>query len=131
MFTFTQEDEKKIEKIVEKYPVKQSALLPLLTLVQRREGYISPEAMQAIGKKLDLSPGYVQSVMSFYTMYHTEPTGKYIILFCHNISCQLNGADDLFAYTGQKLGVIGGGTTEDNKLRFIRKNVLPPVAVLR
>ena len=68
MFTFTQEDENKIEKIVEKYPVKQSALLPLLTLVQRREGYISPEAMQAIGQKLDVSPGYVQSVMSFYTM---------------------------------------------------------------
>jgi NADH-quinone oxidoreductase subunit E len=131
MFTFTQEDENKIEKIVEKYPVKLSALLPLLTLVQRREGYISPEAMQAIGKKLDVSPGYVQSVMSFYTMYHTEPTGKYIILFCHNISCQLNGADDLFAYTGQKLGVIGGGTTKDSKFTLIRKNVLPPVAVLR
>ena len=52
MFAFTQEDENKIEKIVKKYPVKQSALLPLLTLVQCREGYISPEAMQAIGKKL-------------------------------------------------------------------------------
>ena len=113
MFTFTQEEENKIEKIVNKYPVKQSALLPLLTLVQRRDGYIKPEAMKAIGKKLELSPGYVQSVMSFYTMYHTEPPGKHIILFCHNISCQLNGADDLFAYTGQKLGVNGGGTTAD------------------
>ncbi len=89
MFTFTQEDENKIEKIVAKYPVKLSALLPLLTLVQRREGYISPEAMQAIGQKLDVSPGYVQSVMSFYTMYHTEPTGKYIIVFCINSRCIL------------------------------------------
>jgi NADH:ubiquinone oxidoreductase subunit E len=115
MFMFTEEDENKIKKIVKKYPVKQSALLPLLTMVQRREGYIGPEAMQAIGKKLDLSAGYVQSVMSFYTMYHTEPTGKYIILFCHNISCQLNGADDLFAYTGKKLDVNGGGTTTDKK----------------
>jgi len=124
MFAFTQEDENKIEKIVEKYPVKQSALLPLLTLVQRREGYISHEAMQAIGEKLDLSTGYVQSVMSFYTMYHTEPTGKYIILFCHNISCQLNGADDLFAYTGQKLGVNGGGTTEDKKFTLHKEECL-------
>ncbi len=48
MFTFTQEEEKKIEKIIGKYPVKRSALLPLLTLVQRREGYISPDAMKAI-----------------------------------------------------------------------------------
>ena len=56
MFTFTPEDEKQIEKIVGKYPVKRSALLPLLTLVQRRDGYISPEAMKAIGGKLELSP---------------------------------------------------------------------------
>jgi NADH-quinone oxidoreductase E subunit len=124
MFVFTSEDENKIEKIVKKYPVKRSALLPLLTLVQRREGYISPEAMQAIGEKLDLSPGYVQSVMSFYTMYHTEPTGKYIILFCHNISCQLNGADNLFAYTGKKLGVSGGGTTKDNQFTLQKEECL-------
>ena len=124
MYVFTQEDENKIENIVRKYPVKQSALLPLLTLVQRRDGYISPEAMQAIGKKLDLSPGYVQSVMSFYTMYHTEPTGKYIILFCHNISCQLNGADDLVAYTGNKLGVNSGGTTKDKKFTLHKEECL-------
>ena len=80
--------------------------------------------MQAIGKKLELSPGYVQSVMSFYTMYHAEPTGKYIILFCHNISCQLNGADDLFAYTGKKLSVIGGGTTTDKKFTLHKEECL-------
>ena len=124
MFIFTQEDEKKIDKIVKKYPFKQSALLPLLTLVQRRDGYVSPEAMRAIGGKLELSPGYVQSVMSFYTMYHSEPTGKYIILFCHNISCQLNGADDLFAHTGEKLGVKGGGTTKDKKFTLHKEECL-------
>ena len=52
MFTFTQEDENKIEKIVEKYPVKQSALLPLLTLVQRREGYIAPKQCRRSVKSL-------------------------------------------------------------------------------
>lgn len=124
MFAFTQEDEKNIDKIIRKYPVKQSALLPLLTLVQWREGFISSEAMQAIGNKLDLSPGYVQSVMSFYTMYHAEPTGKYIILFCHNISCQLNGADDLFAYTSNKLNVNGGGTSADKKFTLHKEECL-------
>ena len=124
MFTFTPEDEKQIEKIVGKYPVKQSALLPLLTLVQRRDGYVSPEAMKAIGGKLELSPAYVQSVMSFYTMYHTHPTGKYIILFCHNISCQLNGADDLLAYTSKKLGIDVGGTTKDKKFTLHREECL-------
>ncbi|MCH8157179.1 MAG: NAD(P)H-dependent oxidoreductase subunit E [Nitrospinae bacterium] len=124
MLVFTQEEDKKIEKIIGKYPVKQSALLPLLTLVQRRDGYINPDAMKAIGQKLNLSPAYVQSVMSFYTMYHAHPTGKYIILFCHNISCQLNGADELLKYTSEKLGIEVGGTTTDKKFTLHREECL-------
>ena len=124
MFAFTQEEEKKIEKIIGKYPVKRSALLPLLTLVQRREGYISPDAMKAVGQKLELSPAYVQSVMSFYTMYHTHPTGKYIILFCINISCQLNGADELMQYASEKLDIKAGETTTDKKFTLHREECL-------
>ena len=123
-FVFSEKQEKEIEGILAKYPFKKSAMLPLLTLVQRAERVVSPDAMVAISDKLDCSPAYVQSVMSFYTMYHTEPTGKYIILFCHNISCQLNGADNLFAYTGQKLGVSGGGTTEDKKFTLHKEECL-------
>jgi NADH-quinone oxidoreductase E subunit len=124
MFVFTSEEKNKIEKIVGRYPVKQSALLPLLTLVQRRDGYVSPEAMEAIGKELELSPAYVQSVMSFYTMYHAQPTGKYIILFCHNISCQLNGADELLKYTAKKLATDVGGTTTDKKFTLHQEECL-------
>ena len=89
-YKFTEDQEKEISGILEKYPVKTSALLPLLTLVQRSDQLVSPGAMVAIGEKLDVSPAYVQSVMSFYTMYHTKKVGKYMILFCINISCQLN-----------------------------------------
>ena len=126
MFVFSKEDEKQIEKILNKYPVEQkrSALLPLLTLVQRREKHVSPDAMREIGRKLDLSPAYVQSVCTFYTMYSATPVGKYLILFCINISCQLNGCDELLAHTARKLNIEIGGTTEDMKFTLHREECL-------
>ena len=64
MFAFTEASETRIEKIMAKYPPERkiSALLPLLTLAQAQEGYITPEAMTEIGKRLDVSPAYVESV---------------------------------------------------------------------
>ena len=103
---------------------KNSALLPLLELAQRQEGYITPEAMEEIAKRLDLSPAYVQSVSSFYTMFHAKPVGKYVIQFCKNISCYLNGSDSLLDYTAQKLGIQVGETTADKKFTLLKEECL-------
>ena len=100
-FTFSAEQEKEIEHIFAKYPFKKSAMLPLLTLVQRAERRVSPEAMVAISKNMDCSPAYVQSVMSFYTMYHAEKVGKYMILFCINISCSFKGGENIMHTRGE------------------------------
>ncbi len=123
-FTFSEKQEKEITGILSKYPFKKSAMLPLLTLVQRAERVISPEAMVAISEKLSCSPAYVQSVMSFYTMYHAEKVGKYMILFCINISCQLNGCDKLLEYTARKLDIKVGETTSDEKFTLHREECL-------
>lgn len=124
MFAFTEEAEKKIEKILAKYPNKISALLPLLTLTQRQERFISPDAMVEIGRRLDVSPAYVQSVLTFYTMYSMQPVGKYVILFCINISCQLNGCDNLLEHTAKKLDIKPGETTPDQKFTLKREECL-------
>ena len=123
-YKFTEDQEKEISGILDKYPVKTSALLPLLTLVQRSDQLVSPGAMVAIGEKLDVSPAYVQSVMSFYTMYHTKKVGKYMILFCINISCQLNGCDKLLEHTARKLNIKVGETTSDEKFPLHREECL-------
>ncbi len=126
MFAFTEASETRIEKILAKYPEgrKLSALLPLLTLAQAQEGYITPEAMIEIGKRLDVSPAYVESVCSFYSMYHTRPVGKYVVKFCINISCHLNGCDNLLEYTEKKLGIKEGETTPDKKFTLLREECL-------
>ena len=123
-YKFSKIQVNEISRILAKYPVKTSALLPLLTLVQRADQVVSPEAMVAISKKLDVSPAFVQSVMSFYTMYHTEKVGKYMILFCINISCQLNGCDKLLEHTAKKLNIKGGETTSDKKFTLHREECL-------
>ena len=123
-YKFSKVQENEISRILAKYPVKTSALLPLLTLVQRADQVVSPEAMVAISKKLDVSPAFVQSVMSFYTMYHTEKVGKYMILFCINISCQLNGCDKLLEHTAKRLNIKVGETTADKKFTLHREECL-------
>ena len=123
-YKFSEDQKKEIARILSKYPDKTSALLPLLTFVQRADRVVSPEAMVAIGKKLDVSPAYVQSVMSFYTMYHTKKVGKYMILFCINISCQLNGCDKLLEHTANKLNIKVGETTSDEKFTLHREECL-------
>jgi len=123
-YKFSKVQENEISRILAKYPVKTSALLPLLTLVQRADQVVSPDAMVAISKKLDVSPAFVQSVMSFYTMYHTEKVGKYMILFCINISCQLNGCDKLLEHTAKKLNIKVGETTADKKFTLHREECL-------
>ena len=82
--------------------------------------------MELSGQVADelVSPAYVQSVASFYTMYHTEKVGKYLILFCINISCQLNGADELIGYLAQKLDIKVGETTRDGRFTLLREECL-------
>jgi NADH-quinone oxidoreductase subunit E len=126
MFAFTETSETRIKKIMAKYPEdrKVSALLPLLTLAQAQEGYVTPEAMIEIGNRLGVSPAYVESVCTFYTMYYTKPVGKYVVKFCVNISCHLNGCDNLMEYTERKLGIKEGETTSDKKFTLLKEECL-------
>ncbi len=126
MFAFSETSEKEIEKQLVKYPPdrKKSAILALLRIAQQQNGYVSPEAMEEIGRRLDLSPAYVEGVCSFYTMYYTRPVGQYVILFCINVSCHLLNCDNLLEYTAKKLNIEVGGTTEDKKFTLLREECL-------
>ena len=108
-FTFSEKQEEEIAGILAKYPFKKSAMLPLLTLVQRAERVISPEAMVAIGQKLDCSPAYVQSVLSFYTMYHTEKVGEAHGPILHQYQLPVKWLRQAAAVHGRQARYQGGG----------------------
>jgi len=112
---FTPENKRVFEEIVSRYPVKRSALLPALHLVQEQEGWISRDAIEYVAKLLDLSPAQVHDTASFYTMFRLRPEGKTLIEVCTTLSCALGGAEELLHSTCRKLGIKPGGTSADGK----------------
>ena len=109
------ENKARFDEILKRYPVKRSALLPTLHLVQEQEGWISREAIEHVASLLDLSPAQVHDTASFYTMFRLKPEGKTLIEVCTTLSCALGGAEELLAHTCRKLGIEPGETTPDGK----------------
>ena len=93
---FTDADRRRAREIIDRYPYPNSALLPLLHLAQDRDGWVSPEAMTEIAALLDLTPALVLGVCSFYTMLKREPVGRLVVSVCTNVSCMVNGGNELF-----------------------------------
>jgi NADH-quinone oxidoreductase subunit F len=118
---FTPENKRKFDEILERYPVKRSALLPALSLAQEQVGYLSQEVMEYLAKLLDLSPAQVHDTASYYAMYRFQPEGRTLLEICTTLSCSLGGAEDLLQSTCRKLGISEGGTSPDG--RFTVKRV--------
>ncbi|GMV33866.1 MAG: hypothetical protein DCC59_11565 [Chloroflexi bacterium] len=106
---------KEIKQILAKYPpeFKRSAVMPLLYLAQREEGYITKEAMRDIARMLDITDTEVASIVGFYTLYHDQKAGKYRMQVCTDLPCALRGADEFLDKLCENLGIKVGETTED------------------
>jgi len=111
--------ESEIRKILQRYPNKDAALLPILWLCQERWGWISPGIMTAIGARIELSPAYIEGVVTFYTMYQRRPPGRYLLQVCTTLSCQLCGTSDLVEHLRQKFDIDFGDTTSDGAFTLI------------
>ena len=79
-------------------------------------GFLTPELMDGIAEYLDLPKIWVYEAASFYSMLETEPVGRHSVSVCTNISCMLNGADDIVDYVEAKLAIKIGETTSDNRV---------------
>jgi NADH-quinone oxidoreductase E subunit len=102
-----------VDEILSRYPVRRSALLPLLNLAQMEEGYVSEAAMKEIAGILRLTPPQVYEVVTFYTMLRLKPIGKFHIQVCKSLMCALVGSDTLLQWLSTRLGIKPGGTTAD------------------
>ncbi len=104
-----------VKAIFAKYPAehKRSAIMPLLYLIQREEGYIQKEAMQEVADLLEIDVTEVASIVGFYTLFHDEKEGKYRMQVCNDLPCALRGADEFLGALCDKLGIRVGETTPD------------------
>ncbi len=105
-----------IRALPAQFPEVRSAVMPALDLAQEELGYLTPEAMSEVAEALNLDPGYVEGVATFYTLFHTEPIGKHRLYLCTNISCKLRGADALLEHAMQTVGVQDQGQVSSDGL---------------
>jgi NADH-quinone oxidoreductase subunit E len=110
---FSAETEARFQHLVSIYPQKRSALIPMLLLAQKEQGYVTSAAMEYIAAYLGLSASDVESTSTFYTLLRRRPAGKYHILVCTNLSCMLQGSDEIETCIKRKLGVELGQVTPD------------------
>jgi NADH-quinone oxidoreductase subunit E len=113
--SLSQKHAAEIKQILAKYPAdhKRSAVMPLLYLAQREEGYITKAAMQEIAQLLGMSLTDIGALAGFYTLFHDRREGKYRIQVCTDLPCALRGADQFLEELCSNLGIKLGETTPD------------------
>ncbi|HEV2490810.1 MAG TPA: NADH-quinone oxidoreductase subunit NuoF [Candidatus Acidoferrales bacterium] len=103
--------EAKFQLFVSRYPVKRSALIPMLMYAQDEYGHLSDEILEEIARRLELNMTEVTETLSYYSMLRRKPAGKYHVQVCTNISCQLRGGFQILEHVEKRLGIGNRQTT--------------------
>src|SRR5580692_6096013 len=110
---FSPELAARFDRLVALYPVRRSALVPMLLYAQDEVGYISDAVISEIAQRVGIADHDVRSVLSYYSMLRTKPAGKYNVQVCTNISCMLRNGFGILEHCKKRLGIGHKETTPD------------------
>ena len=123
-FSLSPERVHQVDEILTRYPERRAALLPVLWLCQRQHGWISPEVVDYVAQRLDLSTAIIKGVVTFYTMFFDEPVGENVVWVCRTLSCDLRGGNAIQDHLERKLGCTAGHTSSDGKFTLLKAECL-------
>ncbi len=103
----------RFDRMVTLYPLRRSALIPMLLYAQDEVGYLSPAVISEVAARIGITELDVRDVITYYSLMRTAPAGKYHVQVCTNISCMLRGGNELLAHCKQRLGIGNKETTPD------------------
>ena len=103
----------RFDALVEKYPVRRSALVPMLLYAQDEVGYLSDAVIAEVAHRIGITELDVRNVATYYSMLRFKPAGKFNVQVCTNISCMLRGAYDVYEKFQEELGIGHKGVTAD------------------
>jgi len=115
----SEDTRKEIDHWVAKFPPgrqRSASLAALRAAQQQNHGFLTPDLMDAVAEYLNLPPIQVYEVASFYSMFETHPCGRHHVSICTNISCMLNGAEELVAHAEARLGIKLNQSTPDGRI---------------
>jgi NADH-quinone oxidoreductase subunit E len=115
--TFSPDLEARFAKLLESYPPgrTRSAVIPMLLYAQDEVGHISHELIEEVARRCKVTPLQVDEVVGYYSMLHTKPQGKVHVQVCTNISCLIDGGEELFQHASKTLGIGNKEVTSDGQ----------------
>jgi NADH-quinone oxidoreductase subunit E len=113
MTIFSPQFAARFDALVEKYPMRRSALIPMLLYAQDEIGYLSDAVIAEVAERIGITELDVRNVATYYSMLRFKPAGKFNVQVCTNISCMLRGAYDLFDRFQEELGIGHKEVTPD------------------
>ena len=116
--TFSPQLEAKFTKLLQSYPPgrQRSAMIPMLLFGQDEIGSVTKELIDEVARRIGVQPLAVEEVLTYYSMLHRKPLGKYHVQVCTNISCLLHDGDKLYEHACRKLGIGHKETTADGQI---------------
>jgi NADH-quinone oxidoreductase subunit E len=106
---------RKFDEVIARYPLKRSAIVPLLLFAQDEIGHITDEAIEEIARRVDVRPVEVVEDIGYYSMLRRHPIGKYNLQVCTNVSCLLRGGEEILEHCSERLGIGHKQTTPDGR----------------
>lgn len=115
----TTEEQKEIEKAISMMPVRKSACIEALKVVQQHRRWISDESLKDVAAYMRMTPEELDSVATFYNLLFRKPVGRHVILICDSISCWVMGYEKVRDHLLGKLGIRMGETTSDDRFTIL------------
>ena len=113
MTVFSPQLAARFDALAAKYPLKRSALVPMLLYAQDEVGYLSDAVISEVAERIGITELDVRNVASYYSMLRFKPAGKFNVQVCTNISCMLRGGYDVYERFQEELGIGDKGVTAD------------------
>lgn len=115
----SEEVRREIEHEIQVYGRKQAACIDALRIVQRERGWVNDEAIRDLAPVLDMTPGEIDGVATFYNGIYRRPVGRHVILLCDSISCWVMGYENIREQLHARLGIGMGETTADGRFTLL------------
>lgn len=114
-FQYDQKRDAEFERLIVRYPTRESMILPALWLIQEQEGWISQESIAYVADRIGTFASKVYEAVTFYTMYQLHPMGRNHICVCRTLSCWLRGKQEIVDYLKNEIGITPGKVSDDGR----------------
>jgi NADH-quinone oxidoreductase subunit E len=115
----TDAEKRRIDDVKALYETQTAASVEAMRIVQDDRGWVSDQTLRDVAEYLDVSPSYLDSLATFYSMIFRKPVGRHVIMVCDSVCCWMDGSEELIARIAERLGVGLGETTADGRFTLL------------